>query len=623
MELGKKVQLEGKATEKVVRAMAAADLFKGLNDKQIKRIADAVELFHYPEMSTVVEEATPSDAFFIVLSGELAVLAHHDRRNELVELARLSAGDSFGELGLLLNQPRFATVRATKASILIRMRAPVFEALFEKIPEFGRSICRALAEKISLTNQNLMRTAAPLAETPADESLFDLLPLAFIQRYRVLPLSLEKNVLSLGCVDPPTPATVGAVRHFTRALEIHPVGLRPEDFDRVLRERVGIEEWQDRERHTPCEPAEPEGRSGADPRLDELLRRMLAEGASDLHLSGGHRPRWRVDGSIMELTDAAVLSEDAVLELIRDAMTPDHLTTFEQTNDCDFSLELPGEGRFRVNLFRDAGGIGAVLRAIPVKVLKMDQLGLPPVARRLLDNPRGMVLVTGPTGCGKSTTLAAMIDEINDKFDGHIITLEDPIEFVHRSKSCLINQREIGCHTEGFHKGLRAALREDPDIVLVGELRDLETVSLALETANTGHLVLATLHTTTAIGSIARIIDMFPQDQRAMVRAILADSLRGVISQTLCRKIGGGRVGVYEVLVVNPAVSNLIRESKTHQIESLMQTGKADGNQLLYEELAQLSTAGVITEKEAMAKTTNKKELTKRLAGLASRSLPS
>jgi twitching motility protein PilT len=307
------------------------------------------------------------------------------------------------------------------------------------------------------------------------------------------------------------------------------------------------------------------------------------------------------------------LGEETVLELLGDALEDRNREEFAETNDTDFALELPGVARFRVNLFRDLGGVGAVFRLIPSKILSLEQLGMPDVIASFCTLPKGLVLVTGPTGSGKSTTLAAMVDLINHERSEHVITLEDPVEFVHRSHRSLVNQREVGSHTRSFSAAIRAALREDPDIILVGEMRDLETVSLALEAANTGHLVFGTLHTATAISTIERIVGLFPSEEQSRIRVTLADVILGVIAQNLLKKTGGGRVAALEVLVSNHAVSNLIREGKMHQIASAMQTGKAAGNRLLNDSLTDLVRRGVVEADEAMAKAVEKDDLAKRL----------
>jgi len=282
---------------------------------------------------------------------------------------------------------------------------------------------------------------------------------------------------------------------------------------------------------------------------------------------------------------------------------------FNATNDTDFAYELEGYGRYRANIFVDNKGIGGVFRLIPSKILTVQQLNLPPAVLKFCTIHKGLVLVTGPTGSGKSTTLAAMIDHINDNRTDHIITIEDPIEFVHPSKRCLINQREVGVHTESFSKALRAALREDPDIVLVGEMRDLETTHIAIETAETGHLVFGTLHTTTAKGTVDRMIDQFPAGQQAQIRTMLAEALKGVVAQNLLKKKGGGRVAALEVLIVNQAVSALIREGKNTQITSIMQTATREGMTLLNQELGRLVKEGIVDPMEAYSKAVDRPDL--------------
>ncbi len=301
------------------------------------------------------------------------------------------------------------------------------------------------------------------------------------------------------------------------------------------------------------------------------------------------------------------------MELLLPVMETRHVEEFEATNDLDFAYAIPGVARFRVNMFRDLHGVGVVMRVIPAKVLTIEQLGLPQIVKQFCTYPKGLVLVTGPTGSGKSTTLAAMVDHINKTRAEHIITLEDPVEFVHESNRCLVNQREVGAHTASFTRALKAALREDPDIVLVGEMRDLETISLAMETANTGHLVFGTLHTATAISTVDRIINIFPPEEQAQVRATLGETLRGVVAQTLLKRQGGGRVAALEVLVCNYAVQSLIREGKTHQIHNVMQTGRGAGNMLLNEELAKLAQARTVTTEDAMSKAIDKADLARRL----------
>jgi len=336
--------------------------------------------------------------------------------------------------------------------------------------------------------------------------------------------------------------------------------------------------------------------------ITQLLTFAHREGASDVHLSSGEPPMVRIHGDMKKIEHPA-LSAEQVHTMVFDIMGDAVRKTFQETNDVDFSFELGNIARFRVNVFRTRRGEGAVFRTIPTQVMTLEELGLPPIMRELCEKEKGLVLVTGPTGSGKSTTLAAMIDHINETFEGHILTIEDPIEFVHASKKCLVNQREIGRDTASFNAALRGALREDPDVILVGEMRDLETISLALTAAETGHLVFGTLHTSSAPKTVDRVIDVFPAAQQGQIRTMFAESIQAVLTQSLLRKRAGGRIAALEILIGTPAVRNLIRENKIHQIPSSMQTGQAVGMQTLDMALLELVNKGLVTREEAQSRT--------------------
>jgi twitching motility protein PilT len=343
------------------------------------------------------------------------------------------------------------------------------------------------------------------------------------------------------------------------------------------------------------------------PAIDALFRAMCAKGASDLHLCVGSPPAVRKDGHMQTLdASASPLTSEDLGALLAPIMPERNRQEYAVRHDTDFAYEIQGLARFRANAFVDRRGPGAVFRVIPTELITVEQLGLSPHVLQLCHLNKGLVLVTGPTGSGKSTTLCAMIDYINRHRQDHIITIEDPIEFVHENKKCLINQREVRTHTDSFRDALRAALREDPDILLVGELRDLETVAIAIETAETGHLVFGTLHTTTAASTIDRVIDQFPSDRQSQIRLMVSESLRGVIAQTLCRKVSGGRVAALEVLITTHALSNLIREGKTFQIPSMMQVGRATGMVALNDALMELVTKKLVAPDEAYAKAVDK-----------------
>ena len=335
--------------------------------------------------------------------------------------------------------------------------------------------------------------------------------------------------------------------------------------------------------------------------ITELLAFSAKQGASDLHLSSGLPPMIRVDGDVRRI-NLPPMEHKEVHGLIYDIMNDKQRKDYEEFLETDFSFEVPGVARFRVNAFNQNRGAGAVFRTIPSKVLTMEDLGMGQVFKDISSVPRGLVLVTGPTGSGKSTTLAAMMDYINDTRYEHILTIEDPIEFVHESKKCLVNQREVHRDALGFNEALRSALREDPDIILVGELRDLETIRLALTAAETGHLVFGTLHTTSAAKTIDRVVDVFPAEEKSMVRSMLSESLQAVISQTLMKKMGGGRIAAHEIMIGTPAIRNLIREDKIAQMYSSIQTGGSIGMQTLDQCLERLLQKGLISREQARAK---------------------
>lgn len=631
-----RLQIDDKAHEMIVSALEQISFFEGLKPTELDWIADQASAYRYEPDDHLIEAGASSDAFLLLMRGGVSVRIPRDDEAEEVEVAQLEAVDTLGEVGLLLDEPRTASVVALEEVTALHFEPRAFEAMYHNLPKFGLGVSRALAERLSRTSHQL---PVPDAGEPDNEGelesdeAFELLPRHFIERHRVLPLSIEEQTLILGVVDDPSTEVLSAVHNALPGLQIETKRISSSDFKESIRSNVGdaSSSISDLASETAADGGESsvevddsllasdvqtttnERLSRVSPRLQRLLRQMVSEGASDLHLSAGQQPRWRLDGMIRPLRDADPLGSTEVLEMLQPLLGASELQKFEESYDIDFGMTVEGLGRFRANLFMDHRGVGAVVRLIPGEIMDLQQLGLPAVTEKFCDQPKGLVLVTGPTGCGKSTTLASMINHINEHRREHIITIEDPIEYVHESKKCLINQRDVGVHTENFTSALRSALREDPDVILVGELRDLETIRIALETANTGHLVFGSLHTATAAGTIDRILGMFPSDEEDQVRNTLADTLRGVISQVLCRQKGGGQTVAYEVLVSDHAVSNLIRENKTHQIPNAMQTHREEGNILLNATLAQFVRQGKITYREALGKTTDRDDLAKRL----------
>jgi twitching motility protein PilT len=357
-------------------------------------------------------------------------------------------------------------------------------------------------------------------------------------------------------------------------------------------------------------------------KTEDLLRAMVAKGASDLHVKAGSMPGFRIDGEVRQQEEFGRMTPESTAALARQIMSVDQWERFENEKDIDFSFAVKDLARFRVNCLHQRNAVGMVVRQIPDEIPDYKKLNLPQVCLDLAAKPRGLVLVTGPTGSGKSTTLAAMIDFVNQTEHGHILTMEDPLEFIHKDKNCFVTQRQIGQDCATFREGLRRALRQDPDVILIGEMRDLETISMAITAAETGHLVFGTLHTTSAISTIDRIIDVFPTDAQQQVRVQLASTLQGVISQTLVAKVGGGRVAAREILVATDAVRSLIREAKSPQILNLMQTGKQYGMVTLEDDLLRFCAEGLIQGDDAVAKANRPDDVRKRLGQAPARPAP-
>ena len=611
---------------KVVQAMSGHALFKSTDARTLSEVANQSLLAHFAADEPILRQGERPETFILLLRGQVVLRIMPPGMGEAIDIERLGPVHVLGELDVLTEQPRRLSVTATEQVLVLQLPAAVLQLLFERAPAFARELTKALAGRLVHEGHQVPLPWYDLERSPPDSETLQLVPPQFVQRQRVVPLRSQGNQVLLGFVDDPTSLALSAARAFLPGSDIVPMRIDPSAFHHLMQSLPAVEDLAPQSqkrsasssnlaaaRVTGSVAMRPIGNQQLSaPKLDPLLKRMIAEGASDLHLSAGHRPRWRIDGEMREIAEAKVLNDTQVYELLEPAMPDRNREQFLADNDTDFAYAVPDLARFRVNMFRDHLGVCTVMRQIPSKILTLEQLGMPATVQKMCDHPKGLVLVTGPTGSGKSTTLAAMIDYINRNRRSHIVTMEDPIEFVHKSQRALINQREIGVHTTSFTRALKAVLREDPDIVLVGELRDHETVAMALETANTGHLVFGTLHTSTAISTVDRIVDLFPPDQQAQIRSTIAEVLRGVVSQTLLKRKGGGRVAALEILVGSHAVANLIREGKTHQIANIMMTSKVQGNTMLNEQLSALVEAGKVDFDEAMMKAIDKADFAKR-----------
>ena len=593
--------------KKLVQELVRIKMFSSLNPSAQAFLIDNIVIQKYDKGEYVFRQGDESDVYLVLLKGIAQLQYEADQGVDALVVGTLEKMQGVGELGLLTGKPRALSLVAKDALLMLAIKKYIFMDLFERFSSFSVAVAMELAHSLENSKPEIPLLPHEGEETP-DESVLSLIPMSFILRHRILPLRNLASRLTIGFVDPFDSAILIRIKNLLPSMEIKSVSITPKFFNDVLKGFSGGVQEKSEEGASP---------SGAKPiqkgSLRTLLHRVVAEGASDLHLTAGLKPRWRIDGEMIEIHDQSVLEEEEVLDWVKPLMREDTLDEFLRTFDADFAIPLDDIARFRVNIFKDQKGLGAVFRLIPSQILTVQQLGLPQVLLNLASLPKGLVLVTGPTGSGKSTTLAAMIDYINKNRHEHIITLEDPIEFVHQSHSCLVNQREIGPHTKSFSRALRAALRQDPDIVLVGELRDLETIQLAIEVANTGHLVFGTLHTATAITTVDRMVDMFPASQQNQIRSTLSEVLQGVVSQTLLKKRGGGRVAALEVMVVNPAIANLIREAKTSQVATIMQTGKARGNCLLNDALASLVEKKIVVYEEALNRSMDKPDLARRL----------
>jgi twitching motility protein PilT len=624
--------ISGPKREVALEALRQSPLFGSLPAAELDVVLTHCQWVDYEPKEAIVREGEPAEHFFLLLKGDAEITVSHTTLDDLVEVGHIQPQGVFGEMALLLNHPRTATVQAIEPTTTLRFTKDAFHMMMDRVKGFARQVSTSLATRLAQTSRRVpLPQASPEALVSIDPETIRMLPSPFMFRHRVIPIEFEEGVIKLGFVDDPTSQIVNTIRRMLPSVQIRPFRINSENFDEIMR-TYGFSDTFSGEHASAAEvPQEndvvvgsvvmesPSSIMALEPdeikqrlaKIAPLLQRMVAEGASDLHMSAGQKPRWRINGDMYQIEDCRPLGRNEVEDLLASIMPVSTRKEFRDNLQVDFAYTMPGVGRFRVNLFYDDKGSGAVMRHIPSVIPTSQQLRLPAVMRDMVQLNQGLILVTGPTGSGKSTTLASLIEEINKTQPKHIITLEDPIEFVYESKKSLVNQRQIGTNARSFSMGLRAALREDPDIVLVGEMRDVETMMLAIETANTGHLVLGTLHTRGTISSIERIIDMFPADLQSQVRTSLSDLLQCVVSQVLCKRKGGGRVAAFELLTMNPAAANLIRQNKTHQLNTILTTQKP--NMPMNASLEHLFKKGEIDYKEALKRSPDREDLGQRL----------
>lgn len=589
------IELDNQRKAEALKLMAGLPFFRELGRENLLKVLGIAECVRLVPNEAMVKQGEKSDSFFVMLEGRLKVYSEREGGAKVL-LGNLEHPNTVGEIGLILGKTRTATVVASVETTALRFRADHFFSLFNKVPNFARGIMQSIATRLDEVSEQIPLPTPSEDVGAPDVTLARLLPVAFMERHRIVPVRMEGNQLILGCVDQPTSSILHTVFQMLPGREVLPVRVGKHFFEQFMRAYSGLggDGGDEADRERP--------RASLAERLEALVQRMVAEGASDLHVAGRCRPRWRLQGDLQVLTDAPRFGVEEVYDLVEPILEDRHKEEFDLYGDTDFVYQSASGARFRFNMYRDIEGVGAAIRILPATIPAAEELGLPEHIVRLCSRKQGLILVTGPTGSGKTTTLGAMIDHINANRRVHILTLEDPVEFVHVNDLAKVTQREVGKNTANYGRGLRAGLREDPDVILVGELRDLETVTLALEAAQSGHLVLATMHTNSAPSTVDRVISMFPAEQQENIRDTLAVVLIGVVSQALAKKRAGGRVGVYEIMITNPAIQNLIREHKVFQISEQMQTGGKDSGQMLQRSsLVRLVKSGVIEPGEALA----------------------
>lgn len=605
-------------------ALAQSPLFRSLNPNDREIVLTHATLHEYTAQEPIVNEGEIADSFYILIQGEAAVSFKISALENPIELTRIEAPDIVGEMALLLGIRRSATVSALQQAFALRFHHAAFELMLDGIKGFGRQLSILLAERLAQTSRRV-----PLPEIERDKlgqldpMTIRRLPPPFILRHRVLPLHFQNNLLTLGCVDDPTPALFQAIQRMLPGTQIRPFRISYDTFSLALHTH-GLQD-----RPTSSElvlPQEPPVIVGVLPSQDELplpqtnldiqtqlakikplLQRVVAEGASDLYLSAQEKPRWRIGNMLYTIEDYRPLRPLEAFHMLSGLIPQPRQQEFEKNHHIEFSCTIPALGRFRINLFRGEKGIHAVLRYIPLIPPTPEQLQFPVGLLNLLKFRDGLVLFSGSPGSGKTTTVAALLHAINQTRRVHVLTLEDPIEYVHESHHALIHQREVGSHANSMPEALKAAMREAPDILVVGELADAESLSLAMEAARNGCLVFAATQTKGAARTLLRLLEQFSNEKQPYARRVLSEVLRAVVSQELCRKIQGGRIAAFELLYMDPQASALLRQDQISEL--IPKLTEQPNNLSIHVHLAQMVHGSVIAPEEAFYHAFDRKAL--------------
>jgi twitching motility protein PilT len=611
--------IQGRYHQLVQEALKQSPLFGNISDKDLEAVLSHGKLLEFAPNEVIIQEGDISDSFYLLVRGQASVLVKASPPNPYVELGRISPPNIFGEMGLLLRNHRTASVIATEPLLALQFHHQTLDLMFDGIKGFGRQLSAMLALRLVQTSR---RAPMPFSELHPEDigaiepQVLRLIPTPFVLRHRVLPLQFANNLLTMGFVDDPTPTLIQAIQSIMPGVQLRPQRISNESFTRALTTHGMLPAGSIQEPNKMAISEEPPviiGISASQtdipiPRtiseiqaqiakIKPLLQRIVEEGASDLYLSAQEKPRWRIGGQLHIIEDYRPLQPLEAFKLLSGLIPQPRYQQFEDEHHTDFSCTIKDLSRFRISLFRTEKGINAVLRPIPLVIPTLEQLQHPPAIRAIAGLNDGLVIITGVKGSGKTTTIAALLEAINDTRNAHILTLEDPIEYLHNSRRSLIHQREIGSHSKDFQQAIRSAIRENPDILVISDLQSSEAIYSAIELARSKHLVLGCLNTRGAINAINHLLEQFSEEQRSHIRHYLSEILRCVVSQELCNHRNGNRIAAFEYLAIDPNSAALIRKGDISALLDIL--CHQPGNFSIHTHLAQLVQTGQISTKTA------------------------